>query len=83
MIEPANIECGGTPEQYRQALREAVSACPHENVYLIEGTEILTDIAGLMADLIHPGDNGMIEMGRNLARKLQGLLPEKGSAPPT
>ena len=33
---------------------------------------------GLTADLIHPGDNGMIEMGRNLARKLKPLLPRAG-----
>ncbi len=72
-IEPVG-QYGGTPEEYRQALREAVSTCPHPNVHLIEGPEILTDISGLTADLIHPGDNGMIEMGRNLAAKLSPLL---------
>jgi lysophospholipase L1-like esterase len=81
-IDPADMDYGGTSEQYRQALRDAVSACPNANVHLIEGTEILTDIAGLTADLIHPGDNGMIEMGRNLARKLQELLPKQDGAPP-
>ena len=72
-VEPVG-QYGGTPEEYRQALRDAVSACPHPNVHLIEGPEILTDISGLTADLIHPGDNGMIEMGRNLAAKLSPLL---------
>lgn len=72
-VEPDG-QYGGTPEAYRQALRDAVSACPHPNVHLIEGPEILTDISGLTADLIHPGDNGMIEMGRNLAAKLSPLL---------
>ena len=67
-------ECGGSAEEYRQALRDAVADCPHDNVHLIEGPEILTDITGLTADLIHPGDNGMIEMGRNLAARLRPLL---------
>ena len=30
--------------------------------------------SGLTADLIHPGDCGMIEMGRNLAARLKALL---------
>ncbi|MBI3942469.1 MAG: hypothetical protein HY326_05600 [Chloroflexi bacterium] len=65
---------GGPPEAYRQALRQAVGACPHPNVHLIEGPEILTDIRGLTTDLIHPSDVGMTEMGRNLAGKLAHLL---------
>ncbi len=67
-------EYGGTPEEYRQALRDAVTACPHPNVHLIEGPDILTNISGLTGDLIHPANNGMIEMGRNLADKLKPLL---------
>ncbi len=61
-------------EEYRQALRDAVAACPHKNVHLIEGPELLTDISGLTADLLHPGDNGMIEMGQNLAERLRQLI---------
>jgi len=75
-IEPPDQVFGGRPDQYRQALREAVAACPYSNVRLIEGREILTDMAGLTADLIHPGDNGMIEMGRNLAEKVKPLLAQ-------
>lgn len=74
-IEP-NGQTGGRPDQYRQALRDAVAACPSPNVHLIEGPEILANISGLTADLIHPGDNGMIEMGRNLAANLRPLLRE-------
>ena len=66
---------GGTPEEYRQALRDAVAACPHPNAHLIEGPDILTDIGGLTVDLVHPSDNAMIEMGRNLAARLASLLP--------
>ncbi len=65
---------GGTPEEYRQALRDVVKACPHPNAHLVEGPEILTNIGGLTSDLVHPSDNGMIEMGRNLAERLKKLL---------
>jgi len=69
---------GRTPDEYRQALRDIVAACPHPNVHLIEGPEILTNIGGLSSDLIHPSDNAMIEMGRNLAQRLKDLLNESG-----
>ena len=72
---------GGQPDQYRQALRDAVAACPHPNVHLIEGPHILTDIRGLTHDLIHPGDHGMIEMGRNLAARLASLLGQQQDPP--
>ena len=63
-----------TSKEYRQALRDAVDACPHENAHLIEGPDILTDIGGLSPDLVHPADNGMIRMGENLARHLKPLI---------
>ena len=64
----------GTPEQYRQQLRRAVEQCPHPNVHLLEGSEILSEVRGLTPDLVHPADNGMILMGENLARRLQPIL---------
>ena len=73
-VEQGDATYGGTPDEYRQSLRDAVAACPHPNAYLVEGPEILTDMTGLTADLIHPGDNGMIEMGRNLAARLRQLM---------
>ena len=66
---------GGSPEEYRQILRDVVQACPHDNAHLLEGPDILTDISGLTADLVHPADNGMIEMGWRLAEQLKPLLP--------
>lgn len=74
-IDEVPIPCAASPDEFRQALQKAVSACPHPNVHLIKGPEVLTDISGLTADLIHPGDYGMIEMGRHLADKLKSLLP--------
>ncbi len=71
-IFPQDKPFKANAEEYRQALRDAVAACPHENARLIEGPDLLTDISGMTADLIHSGDNGMIEMGRNLAKILSG-----------
>ena len=59
---------------FRQVLREVVAACPHPNVRLIEGPELLADIGGLTVDLIHPGDCGMIQMGERLAGRLNEFL---------
>ena len=74
-IEQGEGPFGGKADEYRQILRDVVRACPHGNVHLIEGPEILTDISGLTGDLIHPSDNAMIEMGWRLAEKLKPLLP--------
>jgi hypothetical protein len=66
-----------TPDEYRQALREVVDTCQLPNVHLIEGPEVFGSIGGLSFDLIHPGDNGMIELGRNLAAKLKVLYKQQ------
>ncbi len=69
-----NIRHGGIPEQYRQALRDAVSSCNLPNLHLIEGTDLLTNIGGLSIDLLHPSDNAMIEIGNKLAARLKPFL---------
>ena len=63
----------GKPDDYRQALRNAVKDSPHKNLKLIEGGKILKDISGLGSDLIHPGDFGMIEMGEKLSKQIEIL----------
>ena len=65
-------------EGRRQSLRNAVAACPHPNAFLIEGPEILIGMGGLTPDLLHPADNGMIQIGENLARKLKPLVDSLG-----
>lgn len=64
---------GGSPEDYRQVLRDVVQACPHPNVHLIEGPELLTDMSGMADDLIHPAAGAMIEIGANLSTRLKAL----------
>jgi lysophospholipase L1-like esterase len=61
-------------EAFREKLRQAVAASPHDNLHLIEGTDILTDIGGLTTDLVHPADNGMINMGENLAARIGPIV---------
>ncbi|AWT60006.1 MAG: hypothetical protein DF168_01205 [Candidatus Moanabacter tarae] len=73
-ISDPNAIYGGPPAQYRQALRDAVNECSLPNLHLIEGPKLLTNIGGLTCDLIHPSDNGMIEMGRNLSSELKSLI---------
>lgn len=61
-------------EAFRRTLRQVVAASPHRNLHLIEGADILTDIGGLTTDLVHPADNGMINMGENLACRMRTIL---------
>ena len=73
-IHDPDARYGGAPEEYRRNLRDVVGSSSLPNVHLIEGPDILTNIGGLTADLIHPSDHSMIEMGRNLAARLKPLL---------
>lgn len=73
-ITDPGAKYGGTPDDYRQTLRDVVKECTLPNVHLVEGPDMLRNIGGLTGDLIHPSDNAMIEMGRNLADKLKSLL---------
>lgn len=67
------------PDLYRNLLRNAVESSPHKNVYLIEGPELMPDVAGgLCSDMIHMGDHGMIQIGNNLAEKLKPILQTHG-----
>lgn len=72
--EPFAAHTEAKSEEYRQMLRDAVKNCPHPNAHLLEGRDILSDFTGLTGDLIHPADNGMIQMGANLARLLEPLV---------
>ncbi len=67
------------PEIYRRLLREAVAASSLDNVYLVEGPELMPDVAGGFApDMVHLGDYGMIQIAQNLAEKLKPILQSRG-----
>jgi lysophospholipase L1-like esterase len=52
---------------FREAVRDVAGRFGSGKVVRVDGRTILTDPTGLRADLVHPGDEGMQEMGFNLA----------------
>jgi lysophospholipase L1-like esterase len=63
-----------TTDEFRRILAEVVRDAGAPDLHFVPGPEILTDISGLTADMIHPFDFGMIEMGRNLAERIAPVL---------
>jgi len=61
-------------EAYREALRAAVADAGHDNLHLIEGPDLMPAGRGLTTDLVHPGDDAMIDVGVALADRLVPLL---------
>jgi len=61
-------------ERFREELRGVVAESPQDNVYLLEGPELLPSIDGLTTDLVHPGDGAMVTMSENLAAELAPLV---------
>lgn len=52
---------------FREAVQDIVGKYDDTYVHHVDGRSILTDPTGLRTDLVHPADDGMIEMGANLA----------------
>jgi len=63
----------GLAPAFRRVLEEVALGCGRLNVHFVPGTELLTDVSGHTADVLHPGDYGMMEIGQRLAAHLQGL----------
>ncbi|MFB6120725.1 MAG: SGNH/GDSL hydrolase family protein [Halobacteriaceae archaeon] len=59
---------------YRDALREAVAEADCDNLHLVEGPDLMPGGRGLTTDLVHPGDDAMIDVGVALADELAPLL---------
>mgnify|MGYP006434221323 CR=1 FL=1 len=62
-----------TPEEYREVLRNIVKELNRPNLFLVEGPELLSNLAGMFKDLIHPGARGMIDIGENLVKKISQM----------
>lgn len=60
----------GTPDEFRAAYHDVVEALD-DNVFLVEGTDPLTDIDGTSTDFVHPGNSGMREIGERLAERVR------------
>jgi len=72
----ADLVAGDDPERaaaFREAVRSVVADSPHDNLHLVAGEGLLST-TGLHTDILHPGDDGMIEIGRALADELTGVL---------
>lgn len=65
---------------FREILRGAVADCPHPNVTVVEGPDLLDTITGLSADLIHPIEIGMARIAENLAPRLSRVLAGRRDA---
>jgi lysophospholipase L1-like esterase len=61
-------------QRYNEALRKYATTHGNSNLYLIEGSQIMTDFTSLTSDLIHPSDFGHIQMGEQLAKFISPLL---------
>lgn len=60
--------------QFRESVRNHVSALNHPMLRHIPADFLLDDSTGLTVDLLHPSDEGHLAMGENLARILGDFL---------
>ena len=58
---------------YREAVRSVVAESPHDNLFVVEGSELM-ELSGLASDLLHPGDDGMEAIGEGVAARLADRL---------
>lgn len=65
-----------TPTEYREALKDIVEKSGLSNLHYIDGRKLLTSFYGLSHDLLHPGNNGMIEIGENLSGFIKPLIKD-------
>ncbi len=59
---------------YRAAVREAVERLPHPKLLHLDGRDLLKDMTGLCADVVHPSPSGMEEIAANLTTRIQRTM---------
>jgi len=62
-----------TAAEYRKALDDICKASPHRNVHFVSGPDLLS-FTGLSEDLLHPSDQGMIEIAAKFVPRLRAIL---------
>lgn len=62
-----------TMAKFRSIVRNIHLKEKNQNLYILEGEDILTEMCGLTCDLAHPSESGYEIMGLNLANKIKGL----------
>ncbi len=58
-------------EAFKKAYREIFEEQKCDNLYFINGNEIVDDWTYLTADLLHPSPYGHVEMGKKIANKIR------------
>ena len=64
-------------QAYRDALAAIVEASDHQNVHFVSGLDLLS-FTGLSPDLLHPTDQGMIEIAAKLIPRIRPLVDQQG-----
>ncbi len=59
---------------FREVVKEVAAKIGTGKVIHLDGRQILTDPTGLRTDLVHPSDEGMQEMGANLAALMKRFV---------
>lgn len=62
-----------TTQERRDALAEIVKASGHKNVHFVSGPDLLS-FTGLSPDMLHPTDQGEIEIATKLTPRIRALL---------
>lgn len=63
-----------TSNEYRNVLKRIVDNSKFNNLHYVDGTQLLRSHYGLCHDLLHPSNNGMIEIGENLSDFIRPLI---------
>ncbi|MDF1512591.1 MAG: SGNH/GDSL hydrolase family protein, partial [Anaerolineae bacterium] len=59
---------------FRAAVRELVAELDTPKLVHIDGRDLLRDVRGLSADLLHPSPAGMAEIAQNLSARMQRAM---------
>ncbi len=59
---------------FREIVREICKEKSGRNVYHLEGRELLPDFSGICVDLVHPDEQGMRVIAKNLTQRIRELL---------
>lgn len=77
-VGTGDLWAGNKPktQERRDALAAIVKNSGHKNVHFISGPDLLS-FTGLSPDLLHPTDQGMIEIATKLAPRIRALLQKE------
>ena len=61
---------------YRAVVRETVATLDYPRLVHVDGRDLLHDVQGLCADLVHPSLAGMEEIAQNLSTQIARVMEE-------